>query len=100
MQTPLTALERELLGYVERLATASETSGRVLRDLEARSSNRMGLRMDGLADCVSLLIQSQIESMTALRGLLSEAANLGAIDRQLSESLKQAKAAEERLRRR
>jgi hypothetical protein len=38
--------------------------------------------------------------MTALRGLLGEAANLGAIDRQLSESLKQAKAAEERLRRR
>lgn len=56
--------------------------------------------MDGLADCVSLLIQSQIESMTALRGLLSEAANLGAIDRQLSESLKQAKAPEERLKRR
>jgi ABC-type phosphate transport system substrate-binding protein len=56
--------------------------------------------MDGLADCVSLLIQSQIESMTALRGLLSEAANFAAIDRQLSESLKQAKAAEERLKRR
>lgn len=100
MQAPLTALERELLCYVERLATASETSAQVLRDLEARSTNRMGLRMDGLADCVTLLIQSQIESMTALRGLLSEAANLGAIDRQLSESLKQAKAAEERLRRR
>jgi hypothetical protein len=71
-----------------------------LRALEARSTNRMGLRMDGLAECVSLLIQSQIESMTALRGLLSEAANLGAINRQLSESLKQAKAAEERLKRR
>jgi hypothetical protein len=53
-----------------------------------------------LADCVSLLIRSQIESMTALRGLLSEAANYRAIDRQLSESLKQAKAAEERLKRR
>jgi hypothetical protein len=100
MQTPLTALERELLGYVEQLATASEASGRVLHGLEARSTNRMGLRMDGLADCVLLLIQLQIESMTALRGLLSEASDLGAIDRQLSESLKQAKAAEERLRRR
>lgn len=100
MQTPLTALERELLGYVERLATASETSGQALRDLEARSTNRMGLRMDGLADCVALLIQSQIASMTALRGLLSEAANYGAVDRQLSESLKKAKAAEERLKRR
>jgi hypothetical protein len=100
MQTPLTALERELLGYVERLATACETSAQVLRALEGRSINRMGLRMDGLADCVSLLIQSQIESMTALRGLLSEAVNYGAIDRQLSESLKQAKAAEERLKRR
>lgn len=40
MQTPLTALERELLGYVERLATASETSGRALRALEVRSTNR------------------------------------------------------------
>jgi hypothetical protein len=100
MQTPLTALERELLGYVERLAIASETSAQALRALEARSTNRIGLRMDGLADCVSLLIRSQIESMTALRGLLSEAANYRAIDKQLSESLKQAKAAEERLRRR
>ena len=100
MQTPLTSLERELLGYVERLATASETSAQALRALEARSTHRMGLRMDGLADCASLLIQSQIDSMTALRGLLSEAANLGTIDRQLSESLKQAKAAEERLKRR
>lgn len=54
----------------------------------------------GLANFVALLIQSQIESMTALRGLLSEAANYEAIDRQLSESLKQAKAAEERLKRR
>ena len=33
MQTPLTALERELLGYVERLATASETSAQALRAL-------------------------------------------------------------------
>jgi len=99
MQTPLTALERDLLGYVERLATAFEASAKVLHGLEARSTNRMGLRMDGLADCVSLLVQLQIASMTALRGLLSEAANYGAIDRQLSESLKQAKAAEERLKR-
>jgi hypothetical protein len=58
MQTPLTALERELLGYIERLATASETSAQALRALEARSTSRMGLRMDGLADCVALLIQS------------------------------------------
>lgn len=48
MQTPLTSLERELLGYVERLATASETSAQALRALEVRSTNRMGLRMDGL----------------------------------------------------
>lgn len=48
----------------------------------------------------ALLFQSQIDSMTALRGLLSEAASLGAMDRHLSESLKQAKAAEERRRRR
>ncbi len=98
--TLLTALERELLGYVERLAKASEASGQVLRDLESRSTSQMGQRMDGLADCVLLLIQSQTASTTALRGLLNEVSNYAALDRELNLSLAKATAAEERLKRR
>ena len=69
MLSPLSALERELLGYVERLVRASEASARTLRDLEGRSSNRIGLRQDGLSDCVALLIDSQLASMAELVAL-------------------------------
>ena len=71
-----------------------------LRDLEGRSSNRIGLRLDGLADCVALLINSQRASMTALQSLLNEAGRCDRLETALSESLAKAKAAEERLKRR
>jgi len=99
MTTPLTALERDLLACVERLVTACETSAEELSGLEARSTNKMRNQLDGLAECVTLLIRSQAASMTALRGLLSEEASYNKLDDQLKTSLTLTKAAAERLRR-
>ena len=77
MTTPLTALERDLLACVERLVTACEVSAKELSGLEERSTNGMQSRMDGLAACVSVLIQSQVASVDALNGLLSEGQSYG-----------------------
>ena len=99
MTTPLTALERDLLACVERLVTACEVSAVELSGLEARSTTKMQSQMDGLAACVSVLIQSQTASVAALNGLLSEGSNYGRLRTQLETSLKLVKAAEERLRR-
>ena len=98
MTTPLTALERDLLACVERLVTACEVSAKELSGLEARSTSGMQNQMDGLAACVSVLIQSQTASVAALHGLLSEGSNYGNLRTQLETSLKLVKAAEERLR--
>ena len=98
MTTPLTALERDLLACVERLVTACETSAKELSGLEERSTNRMQSQMDGLAACVSVLIQSQVASVAALHGLLSEGQSYGRLRTQLETSLKLVRAAEERLR--
>ena len=98
MKTPLTALERDLLACVERLVKACETSASELSGLEARSTKRLQAQLDGIAACATLLIRSQIASMQALRGLLSEEATYNALDDQLQKSLTLAKAAEERLK--
>jgi hypothetical protein len=98
MTTPLTALERDLLACVERLVTACETSAKELSGLEERSTTRMQSQMDGLAACVSVLIQSQTASVDALNGLLSEGRSYETLRTQLETSLKLVKAAEERLR--
>ena len=98
MTTPLTALERDLLACVERLVTACEVSAKELSGLEERSTSRMQSQMDGLAACVSVLIQSQVASESALHGLLSEGQSYGRLRTQLETSLKLVKAAEERLR--
>lgn len=58
MDEAMTALERELLGYVERLASACEISTRNCA-AEARSTGQIERRLDGLADCVGLLLRSQ-----------------------------------------
>jgi hypothetical protein len=98
MTTPLTALERDLLACVERLVTACEVSAAELSGLEARSTTKMQSQMDGIAQCVTLLVRSQAVSMKALRGLLNEEASYATLDEQLSRSLSLAKDAEERLR--
>ena len=96
--TQLTALERDLLACVERLVRACETSAAELSGLEARSTKRLQVQLDGIAACATLLIRSQIASMQALRGLLSEEATYNALDAKLNESLTLARHAEERLR--
>jgi predicted RNase H-like HicB family nuclease len=53
--------------------------------------------MDGLAACVSVLIQSQVASVAALHGLLSEGQSYGKLRKQLETSLKLVKAAERQL---
>jgi hypothetical protein len=98
MTTPLTAVERDLLACVERLVAACETSAQELNGLEERSPTKMQSQMDGLAACVSVLIQSQTASVAALHGLLNEGSNYGNLRRQLETSLKLVKAAEERLK--
>lgn len=97
MTAPLTALERDLLACVERLVTACETSATELTGLEERSTNGMQEQMDGLAACVSVLVQSQTASMAALNGLLSEGSNYGTLRKQLETSLRLVKAAERQL---
>ena len=53
--------------------------------------------MDGLAACVSVLIQSQTASVDALNGLLNEGQSYGRLRTQLETSLKLVKAAERQL---
>ena len=98
MKTPMTALERDLLACVERLVTACEVSAKELSGLETRSTTKMQSQMDGLGACVSVLIQSQVASVAALHGLLSEGSNYERLRTQLETSLKLVRAAEERLR--
>jgi hypothetical protein len=94
----LTALERDLLAYVERLVTACETLTEELSGLEKRSTDGMQNQMDGLAACVSVLIQSQAASMTALQDLLSAGSNYSVVNGQLQTSLRLVKAAEKQLK--
>jgi hypothetical protein len=98
MTIPLIALERDLLACVERLVTACEVSAKELSGLEERSTTRMQSQMDGIAQCVTLLVRSQAVSLKALRGLLNEEASYRTLDEQLSTSLNLAKDAEEMLR--
>jgi hypothetical protein len=58
----------------------------------------MQSQLDGIAQCVTLLVRSQAVSMKALRGLLNEEASYATLDEQLSMSLNLARDAEERLR--
>ena len=59
---------------------------------------RLQAQVDGIAACATLHIRSQIASMQALLGLLSEEATYNALDAKVNERLKLARGAEERLR--
>lgn len=52
---PLTGLEHELLGYVERLTTASEDCAARFEALEARSTGQIADRLATLELCVTSL---------------------------------------------
>ena len=97
--TRLTALERDLLACVERLVKASEASAKELARSEARWITANDAQILQLSDCLRLLVNSQIESMMALRGLLSEEASYSALDVQLNKSWQLAKSAEQKLSR-
>lgn len=97
MTETLTALERELLGYVERLTTASEASSKALSDLEARSTAQMRNEITCLTDCIAQLLQSQARSATALLALANGSASSEKISAELNESLSFASAAMQRL---
>ncbi len=96
-KTPLTALERDLLGYAERLATASEESAKVLRHLETRSTGQINDRLDGLSACMVPLIRSQTSLVTALLAFVQQSESYAQITTRLNDSLEQAKSAERRL---
>ncbi|WP_299150221.1 hypothetical protein [uncultured Tateyamaria sp.] len=97
MTTPLTALERDLLACVERLVTACETSAQELRALEARSTNGIESKVNGLAHCVALLMKSHLLSVATLADLLTEEQTYETLQEGLEASLKLAKRAEQRL---
>ncbi|WP_372922890.1 hypothetical protein [Roseovarius sp.] len=69
-----------------------------LAHADHETCERLQAQLDGIAGCATLLIRSQIASMQALRGLLSEEASYNALDAKLNESLMLARDAEERLR--
>ncbi len=95
--TPLTALERELLAYVERLVTACESSAKELHALEKRSNSRIESKVNGLAHCVALLMKSHLTSVTTLADLLREERTYETLQAGLETSWKLAKDAEKRL---
>lgn len=62
----LSALERELLGYVERLTQACEASATRFTSLEKRSTAIIETRQKALEDGVRSLIASQTSLVEAL----------------------------------
>ncbi|CUJ97599.1 hypothetical protein RUE5091_01824 [Ruegeria denitrificans] len=94
MDQPLTALERDLLACVEQLVTACETSASELRNLEERSTTGIEARLNGLTQCIELLMKSHLKSVATLADLLTEEQNYTTLEENLQTSLKLARAAE------
>lgn len=90
---PLTGLETELLGYVERLTMASETSAAQFIELERRSTGAMSERLTALEECCGLLLRSQINLVDAFASLAvtsNGAASLGRALIETDEALREA----------
>ncbi len=94
MDQSLTALERDLLACVEQLVTACETSASELRNLEERSTTGIEARLNGLTQCIELLMKSHLKSVATLADLLTEEQNYTTLEENLQTSLKLARAAE------
>lgn len=82
----LTALERELLKYVERLTKASEASAQGLLALEKQLNDQSTMRLDGLADCVWELLNANTLIYDVLRPLSEDKKTLGLIADRMNES--------------
>lgn len=82
----LTALERELMAYVEKLTEASEQSAIQFRELEEKSRKKIEARQKSIASSLICVIESQVY----LSGGLTKLANsLGKnIPKELKESQK------------
>lgn len=96
--TQLTALERELLNYVEQLAQSSAQSATAMLGLEERSTKQTNETLELLTDCVDFLSQSQKHSLDALKLWLREDASYEQVEKALANSLKQLQNAETRLK--
>jgi len=96
---PLTALERELLGFVEQLATSSDTSAKTMTALDHRLTMQMTNMLDMLTECVTCLAQSQKQSTDALSLLMSESVNYAQVEQNLAQSMKQLQIVQKRLQR-
>ncbi|SEK39974.1 hypothetical protein SAMN05444413_101501 [Roseivivax marinus] len=95
----MTAMENELLGYVEQLTKASQDSAKALRDCETHLSGKIEPRLDGLVACVNALLDSQIALSGALAGWLTDEMSYAQASKDFAKSLEAAKAAEKRLNR-
>jgi hypothetical protein len=82
----LTALERELLKYVERLTKASEESAQGLRNLEKQLNDQSKIRLNGLADCVWELLNANMLIFDALKQLSDDEKTLALIAERMNES--------------
>ena len=97
MTQTLTTLERELLASVERWVTSCESSAKEWHAFEKRSTSRIESKVNGLAQCVALLMKSHLTSVTTLADLLREEQNYETLQAGLESSWKLAKEAEKRL---
>jgi len=83
---PLTGLERELLGCVERLTMASEDSAAQFAALERRSTGQISERLTALEDCVSSFLRSQILLTGAFAKLATASNSSASVQPDLSEA--------------
>jgi hypothetical protein len=83
---PMTGLERELLGCVERLTTASEASAAQFAALERRSTGQISERLTALEDCFSSLLKSQITLTGAFASLAAGSSSPASLRRALEEA--------------
>ena len=94
----LTALERELLKFVERLTAASETSAKGLENLERQWVQGMNLRVTGVEECVSELLLSHGRLVDALQCWMKDEQSWELVNDRLNESIRLTKLAESRLK--
>ena len=94
----LTALERELLGYVRELTLASEASAKALQDLENNTAKLINKKIGSITKAVDQIAASQIELVTGLQDFLNESQDYDEIDQRLSNSLEQVYNAEQSLK--
>jgi hypothetical protein len=93
----MTVQEDSLLACVEQLVAACETSASELRNLEERSTTGIEARLNGLTQCIELLMKSHLKSVATLADLLTEEQNYTTLEDNLLTSLKLARDAEKQL---